>query len=129
MKNVHPIYGAGIRTHDLWNVSLFPQPLDQGSRPLFEFLSRAKHYTDKNYQMGHSRTSFYLFSSFQTNNSITIPGLFFIYFRHFMQTIQLPVQLPCETCPSSMRCWDLNPQPLCLLPQPLDQGSRVCALR
>ena len=24
VKNVHPVYGAGIRTHDLWNVSLFP---------------------------------------------------------------------------------------------------------
>ena len=23
-KNVHPVYGAGIRTHDLQNVSLFP---------------------------------------------------------------------------------------------------------
>ena len=23
-KNVHPVYGAGIRTHDLRNVSLFP---------------------------------------------------------------------------------------------------------
>ena len=23
-ENVHPVYGAGIRTHDLWNVSLFP---------------------------------------------------------------------------------------------------------
>ena len=33
-KNVHPVYGAGIRTHDLWNVSLFPLPLDQGSRPV-----------------------------------------------------------------------------------------------
>ena len=22
--NVHPLYGAGIRTHNLWNVSLFP---------------------------------------------------------------------------------------------------------
>ena len=33
-KNVHPVYGAGIRTHDLRNVSLFPLPLDQGSRLL-----------------------------------------------------------------------------------------------
>ena len=33
VKNVHPVYGAGIRTHDLQNVSLFPLPLDQGSRP------------------------------------------------------------------------------------------------
>ena len=32
-KNVHPVYGAGIWTHDLQNVSLFSSPLDQGSRP------------------------------------------------------------------------------------------------
>ena len=24
LKNVHPVYGAGIQTHDLWNVSLLP---------------------------------------------------------------------------------------------------------
>ena len=33
--HVHPVYGAGIRTHDLWNMSLLPKPLDQGSRPYF----------------------------------------------------------------------------------------------
>ena len=33
-KNVHPVYGTGIRTHDLQNVSLLPLPLDQGSRPI-----------------------------------------------------------------------------------------------
>ena len=33
VKNVHPVYGPGIRTHDLHNVSLLPLPLDQGSRP------------------------------------------------------------------------------------------------
>ena len=22
-KSAHPVYGAGIRTHDLWNLSLF----------------------------------------------------------------------------------------------------------
>ena len=31
--HVHPVYGTGIRTHNLWIVSLLPQPLDQGSRP------------------------------------------------------------------------------------------------
>ena len=31
-KNVHPVYGAGIWTHHLQIVSLFPYPLDQGSR-------------------------------------------------------------------------------------------------
>ena len=32
MKNVHPVYGAGIQTHDLWNMIL-PPLLHQGSRP------------------------------------------------------------------------------------------------
>ena len=33
MKNVHPVYSAGIRIHDLLNTSCLPLPLDQGSRP------------------------------------------------------------------------------------------------
>ena len=33
VKNVHPAYGAGIQTHDLKNMSLFPLPLDHGYRP------------------------------------------------------------------------------------------------
>ena len=24
VKNVHPVYGAGIQTHKLWNMSLLP---------------------------------------------------------------------------------------------------------
>ena len=24
VKNVHPVYGTGIQTHDLWNMSLLP---------------------------------------------------------------------------------------------------------
>ena len=24
VKNAHPVYGAGIRTHDLWNMSRHP---------------------------------------------------------------------------------------------------------
>ena len=24
VKNVHPVYGAGIQTHNLWNMSLLP---------------------------------------------------------------------------------------------------------
>ena len=32
VKNVHPVYSAGIQTHNLWNMSLLPKPLDQGSR-------------------------------------------------------------------------------------------------
>ena len=32
-KSVNLEYGVGIQTHDLWNTSLLPLPLDQGSRP------------------------------------------------------------------------------------------------
>ena len=31
--NVHPVYCARIRTHNLMNMSCHPQPLDKGSRP------------------------------------------------------------------------------------------------
>ena len=34
VKNVHPIYGAGIHTLDLQDMSHLPKPLDQGSSPL-----------------------------------------------------------------------------------------------
>ena len=33
VKNVHPVYCAGIWTHDLQEISLLPKPLDQGSCP------------------------------------------------------------------------------------------------
>ena len=36
--HVHPVFSAGIRTHDLRNMSLLPQPLDQGSRPIINLL-------------------------------------------------------------------------------------------
>ena len=32
VKNVHPVYGPEIRTHDLQYVSLLPLPLDQGAQ-------------------------------------------------------------------------------------------------
>ena len=32
-KNVHQVYDTVIQTHDLWNMSLIPKPLDQGPRP------------------------------------------------------------------------------------------------
>ena len=32
VKNVDPDYGTGIRSHLLQNMSLIPEPLDQGSR-------------------------------------------------------------------------------------------------
>ena len=31
-KNVHPVYIAGIQTHDLKNMNLLLKPQDQGSR-------------------------------------------------------------------------------------------------
>ena len=38
-KNVHPVYGVGIRTRNLWTMSLLLQPLDKGSRPFTICLS------------------------------------------------------------------------------------------
>ena len=41
VKNVHPVYSAEFRTHDLQNMSLLPWPLDQGSYPkLNQFYSQ-----------------------------------------------------------------------------------------
>ena len=37
-KNVHPVYGARIQTHNLWNMSLLPYPLDQDSRHTYLLL-------------------------------------------------------------------------------------------
>ena len=48
------------------------------------------------------------------NNDIsyrTNPGLFFVYFRLFKQTLQFLQQMNVKKCPSSIRRWDLNPQP------------------
>ena len=37
VKNVHPVSGAGIRTHDLLNTSCLPKPLDQWPPRKFVF--------------------------------------------------------------------------------------------
>ena len=42
VKNVHPVYGAGIRTHDLHNMCLLPLPLNQGTRPKAIVLPRTR---------------------------------------------------------------------------------------
>ena len=54
------------------------------------------------------------------------PGLFFVYFRSFQTNITILQQIYVKKCPSSIRCWDSNPQPLEResLPFTLDQGSR-----
>ena len=36
VKNAHPVYGDGIRTHDLWNMIILSLPLDQGSFLTFD---------------------------------------------------------------------------------------------
>ena len=36
VKNVHPVSGAGIRTHNLFDMSLLPLPLDHCSRPSYK---------------------------------------------------------------------------------------------
>ena len=42
----------------------------------------------------------------------TIPGLFFVYFCLFKQTITFSQQINVKKCPSSIWPWDSNPQPL-----------------
>ena len=39
------------------------------------------------------------------------PASFFVYFRLFKQTLQFLQQIYVTKCPSSIRFWDLNPQP------------------
>ena len=43
VKNVHPVYGAGIQTNNLQNMSL-NLPLDQGSRFQQFWSVQMKHY-------------------------------------------------------------------------------------
>ena len=40
------------------------------------------------------------------------PGLFFLYFRILKHTLQFLQQINVKKCPSSIRCQDLNSQPL-----------------
>ena len=39
-------------------------------------------------------------------------GLFFVYFRLFKQTLHCLQQMCVKKCPSCIRSWDSNPQPL-----------------
>ena len=41
-KNVHPVYGTWIQTHNLTNMSCHPLPLDQGSR--YFIIASLLHY-------------------------------------------------------------------------------------
>ena len=40
VKNVHPVYGAGIRTHDLWNMLLHQTRAPAQSVPLVTLLTK-----------------------------------------------------------------------------------------
>ena len=40
-----------------------------------------------------------------------IPDIFFVNFRLFKTTLQFLQQINLKKCPSSIWCWDLNPQP------------------
>ena len=43
-ENIYPVYGVAIWNHDHWNMSLLPQPQDQGSRPPIRTLIHLKNY-------------------------------------------------------------------------------------
>ena len=47
-KYVYPAYyGAGIQTHDLQNMILLPQPLDQGKAPIYYLILYLRSDSDK----------------------------------------------------------------------------------
>ena len=51
MKNVHPVYGAGILTHNLRNMRPLSLPLDQGGPAQF-----SQSYPSESYpELGYSR--------------------------------------------------------------------------
>ena len=53
-----------------------------------------------------------LFLCFGILFKIGHPQPLFIYFRLFKQTLQFLQPINVKKYPSSIRCWDLNPQPL-----------------
>ena len=65
VKNVHPVYGARIRTHDLWNMSLVPLPLDIGL-PL-RYWPKLRSKSDLWYQAQVLGNFFFLNESFQSS--------------------------------------------------------------
>ena len=58
----HPVYGAGIQTHDIRNTSLLPIPLDQGSHPGSSSVGRAvaSGSRDPKFESRHGQILMYL---------------------------------------------------------------------
>ena len=56
--------------------------------------------------------------------------LFCLFFGLFKQTLQFSQQIYVKKCPSSIRCWDLNPRPLECETPPITTrpGHIVCPL-
>ena len=62
-KNVHPVSGAGIQTHNLLIMSLLLQPLDQGSRPLKLYLLKELGSNFDAFLRLFVKLHFYIFTS------------------------------------------------------------------
>ena len=77
VNNVHPVYSAGIQTHDLQNVSLLPLPLDQYSRP-------NNFYTFKKYSwqkyLSEPIFAYYNISLHLAHNSRSVNNIFPLIF-------------------------------------------------
>ena len=119
--NGRPVYGTGIRTHELMNMSRHPQPqpLDQGSiifrrQFIFGFLNAnhsskfsinsvdckiGNNATSDRFLLGADPTLFYVFKG-------AVRGLFFFNFRLFYK------QLIVNKFNKSCRWLDSNPGPL-----------------
>ena len=72
-------------------------------------------FSSHNSPISYSAISFWLVNKNVFLKKWAIPGLFFICFRLFKQTLQFVQQINVNKCPSSIRCWDSwdsNPRPL-----------------
>ena len=81
VKNVHPVYGAGIRTHDLWNVSLFPLPLEISM--LAASSSAAAHFSSKEMLKYNCFSICFFFSLLE----LLIQKLAFVFYLQYLITI------------------------------------------
>ena len=83
--NVEPVYGAGIRTRDLLNMSLLPSPLDQDSRPTV-LLSYNRQFFFYLWRMQwsapHSRIKLLKILVIQTQSSANFSRAILLRYKH-----------------------------------------------
>ena len=66
--NVRPVYGAGIQTHELSNLSHYPLPLVQGSHPVPSAVTLTLTHTYQGYSVVNLRNALELYSTQISNH-------------------------------------------------------------